>query len=518
MSATPSTAGRDARSAAVNILSVAVQASMPAYTVLLTRMLGAAGYGRYEWSNKFVFFLSVLTLFGMDQATNRFVALAYGAEDHRGIARSVGTALRVVVVSGALVAAAVFALAPWIAGLRHDPEHVALLRVLCTVPIFYHVVTVFITATQAAHVMRYGFWTRGVAQPLALFVVTAAALWAGAGSLGACLAVLSGMALTAALAAVFYGRMFDLRATLRAALRGPTDGAMLRFAAPLVSAGVLTSALGYADVLILGFLGVTEQDVGAYLACMIYAQALSQVRSAFDPGVQALIPLLLARGERDALRASLARQTRWAAALAAPLFVLFAGFGDVVLQVFGNGFRRGVVALALLSVGHLINAVALTPWLLPASGNTRVTARLSIVWGVLEIAALAALVPRYGIDGAAAAAALGLGGLQISQSVAAWKITGVHGYSAALGATALAACASLVVGRAVLALAPGHLVVRFGAAMLCAAAVYVWLYLLTAHPEDRATAREFVTRLAARLRPSGQPPSTSSGSSKGGTT
>jgi O-antigen/teichoic acid export membrane protein len=498
MSAPPSSAGRDARSAAVNFLSVAAQASMPAYTVLLTRMLGDAGYGRYEWSNKFVFFLSVLTLFGMDQATNRFVALAHAQGDEGGIARAVGTALRVVVVSGVVVAAAVFALAPWVAGLRHDAQHVALLRVLCTVPIFYHVVTVFITATQAAHVMRYGFWTRGVAQPLALFLVTAVALRAGAGSLGACLAVLAGMALTAVLAAVFYGRMFDLGATLKTALGGPTDGAMLRFATPLVSAGVLTSTLGYSDVLILGFLGVSERDVGAYLACMIYAQALSQVRSAFDPGVQALIPPLLERGEKEALRESLVRQTRWSAAIAAPLFVLFAGFSDVVLQVFGKGFKRGALALGFLSVGHLINAVALTPWLLPASGNTRVTARLSIVWGLAVIAALFVLVPRFGIHGAAVAAALGLGGLQISQSFFAWKITGVHGYSAALVKTALAAGGAFVVGRVVLALAPGHLVVRFGVAMLCATIVYLGLYLLTAHPEDRATARQLVKRLTER--------------------
>jgi O-antigen/teichoic acid export membrane protein len=434
----------------------------------------------------------------MDQATNRFVAPGTSAGRDEEVPRTVGTALRVVVLSGLIIAAGVFFAAPWIAAARHDPACVTPLRALSTVPIFYHVTTVFITATQATHVMRYGFWARGVVQPLVLLGLTVVALRAGAGVLGVCLALLAGMALTAALAAVFYGRLFPLRPTLEAALRGPMDEGMLRFAGPLVSAGVLTAVLGYIDMLLLGLLGVRAAEVGFYAMCLLYAQTLSQVRSVFDPSVQALIPPLYERGDRAALRSSLARQTRWSMALAAPVFVLFAGFSDVVLRVFGREFSHGAAALAILCVGQVVNALALTAWLLPGTGHTRVTARLSVVWATIETVALCVLVPRYGINGAALAAALGLAGLQISQSFAAWKITGVHGYSVALVKTALVAGAALLVGRAALALAPGGLVARFGVAITLAALVYLGLSFVTAHEEDKGTARALVRRFSRR--------------------
>ena len=85
---------------------------------------------------------------------------------------------------------------------------------------------------------------------------------------------------------------------------------------------------------------------GAYGACMLYAISIGQMRGVFVPGVQAALPALLVRGDREGMNALLQRTQRWVALLAAPLLVLFAVFGRELLVIFGRSFSDAAPAVA----------------------------------------------------------------------------------------------------------------------------------------------------------------------------
>ena len=74
---------REAHGIGINLLTLLAQAALPAFHVQLARFLHDSGYGVYTWSNTFVDMFSLLTLFGMDQAVARHVALAYAEKDDR---------------------------------------------------------------------------------------------------------------------------------------------------------------------------------------------------------------------------------------------------------------------------------------------------------------------------------------------------------------------------------------------------------------------------------------------------
>ncbi len=477
-------ATRDARGVAVNVAGLLAQVALPAFHVQLARFLGASGYGVYMWSQAFVDVFAVVTLFGCDQAVMRQVSLA-----RENASRAVGSALRVVVVSGVVVFVAIFFGAPWIANVQNKPELVGPLRCLALVPIFYHASTVLLVATQAIGVMRFAFWARSIAQPLVLLVATGVALRAGFGPSGAAAAVAIGMAATALVALIFYARAFPLGPAVRAAFSGRLDRDMLRVAFPLMLAGVLWALTARVDAFFLGHYG-SDSDLGAYAACVLYATSITQLRGAFEPTTSALVAPALAKHDARGLSLAIQRQTRWLALVSFPLAALFIGFGAPLLAVFGHGFARGHVALAALAIGHVANALALSSFAIPLGGYGRLTTIVAAVTLLVQSIACVVLVPRYGVLGAAIAMSTGLVVAQLAQSIIAAKVLGVVGVSSRVLVVAFGAAIGVACGRVAFAEIRAATVPRFFISVAIAAIVYAgfaWALALTRDDRDLAS-------------------------------
>lgn len=471
-----SDAKREAHGIGINLLTLLAQAALPAFHVQLARFLRADGYGVYTWSNSFVDMFSLLTLFGMDQAVARHVALAYADGDDRAGVVATGTALRVVLLSGLLLSGALFFAAPMVASIQGKPELVTPLRLLAATPVFYHATTIFLVATQARKVMTYNFWVRGLVQPLGLLALTSLALRWSPSVDAACLAVATGMALTTVAAAGFYSRQLPLMDTLRAAARGPVDWSLIRLALPLVAVNLIWSLQGRIDALLLGHYRSTV-EMGAYAACVLYVTSISQLRGAFDPVVCAAIPSALVKGDIAGLNATIQRQTRWVALGAVPLAVLFGGFGDGLLSVFGHGFERGAYAMMALSAGHLVNALSLAAYVIPMSGNPRFGAIAAGLSVGIQAVLLPLLLPRLGLTGAAISSAVGLVTAQSFQMIFGYRLTGVHGMSVGLARIALSGVGALALGRWVFVAVPGALAAKFFSGVGVAALTYLALLL-----------------------------------------
>jgi O-antigen/teichoic acid export membrane protein len=499
-----SSASRDAKGIGTNLLTLIAQAALPAFHVQLARLLHADGYGVYTWSNGFVEMFSLLTLFGMDQAVTRYVALATAEKDDRRAEAATGTALRVVLASGLVVSLLLVVTAPFVADVQHKPELVAPLRLLAVVPIFYHATTIFLVATQARQVMKYNFWVRGLLQPLGLFALTGVALRVAPNPEAAAIAVGAGMAITNVAAALFYGRELSLARTLGAVFSGPADWAVIKLALPLVATNLVWALQGRIDAFFLGHYRASA-EMGAYAACVLYVQSISQLRGAFDPVVCAAIPPALARGAIDELNQTIQRQTRWLALAAMPLAVLFAGFGDGLLVVFGKDFVQGAPAMIALSVGHTVNALSLSAFAIPMSGHARYSTYAAITSLAIQAVLLPLLLPRWGLTGAAISSAAGIGLAQVLQAWFAWRLVKVHGLSRGLVKTVLAAGLAFAVGRLVYWRIDA-VVTRFFVGVGIAAVVYVAaLALFGLDAEEKAAIAGAITRLRARGRKPAEP-------------
>jgi O-antigen/teichoic acid export membrane protein len=176
---------------------------------------------------------------------------------------------------------------------------------------------------------------------------------------------------------------------------------LLRAALPLAAAGLCQQAYFYADNLFVRALR-GEAELGHYNAAVRVFSALVAF-AAF--ATNAALPWLARRGHAGELRAAAAR-------LAWPLFAgaclsaaaLWPWSGELLRALYGAGFEAGATALRWLLgalVAVALGAPALTA--VVAAGANRAVLAISAAALALNLLLNALLVPRAGMEGAAAA-------------------------------------------------------------------------------------------------------------------
>jgi len=127
---------------------------------------------------------------------------------------------------------------------------------------------------------------------------------------------------------------------------------------------------------------------------------LMSVNAALAPTVS----ILYTSKEMECLQRVVTKSARMTLILSLPVAVGLILFSKWALLIFGHEFTRGNIALAILSLGQLINAAAgSVGMLLVMTGHERDTAVGIGISTVLNVTLNAFLIPWRGIEGAAIA-------------------------------------------------------------------------------------------------------------------
>jgi O-antigen/teichoic acid export membrane protein len=181
---------------------------------------------------------------------------------------------------------------------------------------------------------------------------------------------------------------------------------MFSFAAAAFAMDVMGFLYSQTDKIILGFY-LNASSVGVYaVAATIVAFvpiALQSVNQIFSP----TIAELYARGDFQLLNRLFQTLTKWVAGLTLPLAAVVIIFSRVLMRIFGKEFEAGWVILVIGATGQLVNcATGSVGYLLLMSGNERRLVRIQMAMAVITVTLCLLFVPRWGIAGAAIAAAI----------------------------------------------------------------------------------------------------------------
>jgi O-antigen/teichoic acid export membrane protein len=399
---------RVGRNALLNLVGLAVPLGVAAFMFpLLTRSLGPARFGLLgmSWA-----FLEYLTLFdvGLGKATVRYVADAL-ARDTGDVSQITAVSLATQLAIGTAAALLLGLLAPVFAGhvFRVDPTLVPEASRL------FVVVALNLPAVLALTTFR------GVLEGAQRFTVSNALkipASAGAIVIPAVLASM-GVMLPTIMLWVLVWRLLACAATVAAIVRvvpgfriePPCDWRRLRglvsFGGWVAISGVISPILAYFDRFALGArAGLTA--VGYYTAPYEGVTRLLMIPNSL---INALFPLITSLGVSaaaahiDRLFASSMRTLLLVMSVPASIALMFA---PTILQLWmgPNYAAHGALALRILSLGVLINAMAHIPYsFLEASGRPDVPAKCHMFELAVHIPLTWFLVGRYGITGAAIA-------------------------------------------------------------------------------------------------------------------
>src|SRR6185369_7360592 len=262
-------------------------------------------------------------------------------------------------------------------------------------------------------VMRHTLYVQWVAQPL-VWIVLMVAFW-GIGEKTEPMAVWAYAAswVLAAAAAWFFWSTLARRYVKEPAEEGLTP-ALIRYGAPRAPAALLSQGLFWIDYFVASIIGppeVTSADLGVYASCVRVALAmvlfLTAVAYVFSP----FVADLHARGERDRLDRLFKSITRWTVAGTIPILLLMLLAPAAILRLFGGeNFTSGTTALRILVIGQAINvSVGAAGFVLIMAGRTGWDLTVYAVSAFLDLVLSLILVPKFGINGAAAAQAITIG-------------------------------------------------------------------------------------------------------------
>lgn len=396
-------------------LRVVAAALALAVSILLARLLGPEGYGVYAFALAVVMLLALPTQAGLPTLLVREVA-RYDADGDwsrlTGLLRRGNQAVALLALAVASVAA-VIAIARGSA--LSAEERATFLWALCLVPL-YSLGNLRGAALRGLRRVISGQFPEYVVRPgvFAGCLLASLAVFGTAGGPDGGIGPAEAMALHASAALVaFLVGVALLRGGLpdaaRSAARRYDSRTWLRSLLPLTLLAGISMINNQMDVVLLGLLS-TDAEVGIYRAALSASMPVVFALSAVNLVVAPHFSRLFAGGDLAGLQRLVTWSARVAAGVAVPAGLLLALFGTPLLGfVFGEPFAAGGAALAILVAGQLVNAMAGSVGnLLNMTGHERETVLGVGVAAAANLALNVALIPSWGMEGAATATAASL--------------------------------------------------------------------------------------------------------------
>ena len=182
--------------------------------------------------------------------------------------------------------------------------------------------------------------------------------------------------------------------------------AWLKSSIPFGLAAALQLINGRTDVLTLGFFR-TDAEIGIYRVASQMAAVVVFALLAVNMTQGPHIAHLFSKGDMQMLQRMVTRSAQAVMMFALPVVLVIVIFGEFIIRtVFGPEYESAYIPLVILCVGQLVNAsIGSVGNLLNMTGHERDTTKSILVAAIVNVALNLALVPVWGIIGAAVATA-----------------------------------------------------------------------------------------------------------------
>jgi O-antigen/teichoic acid export membrane protein len=437
-----------ARGTALNLAGVAISAAATlGVTVVVTRAFSSQVAGTFFTATSL--FLMVETVAGLGAFTGLvyFIARLRSTRSERRIGETLRRAILPVTVASILSAFLILALAnplarAMLAGRRLDgasASNVAdSLRALAAALPFAALLDTLLGATRGYRDMRPTAALDGVARStLQLLGALVAALLGTAALLAPLWAVAY---VPVATVAWFWLRRIRRRAAPKAAAaRGraigrepPLDpGGFWRYTLPRavkLSGQVVIQRL---DIVLVAIIR-GPSDAAIYTAATRFLVVGQLGNSAISMAAQPQLSRLSGLRDRLGTRTVYQATTAWVVLLTWPLWLLAISYGPTVLSVFGHSYRTGSTVMVILGCAMLLaSACGQVDVVLTSNGRSVLSLADGLIALAVNVGVDLALIPRYGITGAAIGWAAAIAAANLIPLAQVARIVRVHPFGKA---------------------------------------------------------------------------------------
>ena len=177
---------------------------------------------------------------------------------------------------------------------------------------------------------------------------------------------------------------------------------------PLLAVVILSQTVAWSSQIMLGA-WASSADVAVFNAALRTAMLTSFVLVAVNSIAEPKFAAMYRTQQHDALRRTAVNATRLMVLLALAPLTLMLAFPHLILLLFGSEFTTGATTLQILAIGQFLNvATGSVGYLLSMTGHEKLLRNNVFLAAVTALALGFALIPPYGLTGAAFATASGI--------------------------------------------------------------------------------------------------------------
>jgi len=364
---------------------------------VMARYLGPDGLGLFSMAVMLAGVIELIAAFGVDGALTKYVA-EYKEQESK-IYSLVSSALITILIIGVTTSLALFVFSNTIANIFNMPYLSLLLRIYALVFPFSLAHGIIISFFIGLREMRYYAFIRILRASLALAFILAL-LMIGLGVEGAMLGTVFAIIVTAVVAMVIMKRFLHFTF-----LDYKKNTKMLAsFGSRLVGASMINEIYSYTDILMIGFF-LTSTEVGYYTVAISLSRFFWLVPRAMATVAYPAISEYWAKDNHQAINKLVDKATKYSACI-----LIFAGMSviffakDIINFLFTPEFLPAVLPLTILIIGTVTSGTLRSIGGIFASvGKPDLLLKISAIGAVGDIILNIALIPTYGIVGAATA-------------------------------------------------------------------------------------------------------------------
>ena len=366
---------------------------------ILARYLGPAGLGLFSMAIMLAGIIELIAAFGIDSALTKYVAEYKGKEQKEKLYSLFSSAFITILIIGIITSLALFVFSNTFASIFNMPSLSLLLKIYALVFPFSLIYGIIISFFNGIREMRYHAFFSILQASLALSFILVF-LMIGLRVEGAVLGIVFAIIVTVSVAMVIMKRF--VRFTFSDYKK--STKMLASFGSRLIGANMIAQVYYYIDTLMIGYF-LTSTDVGYYAVAISLSRFFWLVPRAMATVAYPAISEYWAKKDIQAINKLVDKSTKYSACIlvfAGMSVILFAK--DVITFLFTSEFLPAVLPLTILIIGTVTSGILRSiGGIFASAGKVDLVLKMSPIAPTADILLNIALIPIYGIIGAATA-------------------------------------------------------------------------------------------------------------------
>lgn len=396
-----------------------------AHNIIIARYLGPELLGLYKIGTQVLQYVLPLSTLGLFGGVVYFNSKFHEAEAYHRMKGVLKLSFALTIGIGLLLLGLLLAFSKEIALAFGKPDLVGVVNVLALSLPFITAGRILGGSFNSIKNVRYPVYASQIAGPSAKVILELGVVIAGLGLFGILGVHVVVSALTVLILAVLHRQAFRFLRDHQARYR-PKE--LLSYSTPLLFSSYMYMIISSLDILMLGYFD-TSENVGVYSVAVALAAMLLVPLKSFNVIFSPIISRLVDQSELGMLGSLFKTITRWIFTLSLPVALIFIVFSNETLLIFGEAYTNAGIALGILAVAQLINAMSGSVGkIVVMSGRSKLGLANNTLLALTNFGLNLWLIPKYSILGAALATGISITLLMIVVLIEVFVLLGIHPY------------------------------------------------------------------------------------------